>query len=79
MNEQKDNELVLFNNHRKERDTQPDMTGKGMVNGRMVFVSAWKNVSKNGVEYWNIKTKNQDEVQQPAQNVPNDLDDQVPF
>ena len=49
--EQKDNSGVLFPNNKKEKETQPDITGKAMVNGVEVQISGWKKKSKNGNEY----------------------------
>ena len=50
-NKQKDNSGALFVNDRKEKDTQPDYTGKCMVNGRMMQISSWKNTSSKGNTY----------------------------
>ena len=51
MNKQKDNSGALFVNDRKEKESQPDYTGKCMVNGRMMQISSWKNTSANGNAY----------------------------
>lgn len=61
--EQKDNDLVLFKNDKKETDNHPDYKGSGMVNGAEVWVSGWVNTSKSGVKYMSIKTQNKDAVQ----------------
>ena len=43
---------ALFPNNKKERDTQPDLTGKLNVGGKMFWISAWKNKAQsNGVDY----------------------------
>ena len=40
--EEKDNSFSLFKNERKRPDkTDPDYTGKGMINGKPVWVSGW--------------------------------------
>lgn len=39
--ELKDNSGSLFENDRKQSDRHPDMTGKVMVNGVEMYVSAW--------------------------------------
>lgn len=61
--EQKDNDLVLFKNDKKESDKHPDYKGGGMVNGVEVWLSAWINKSKDGKTYMSLKTQNKQEVQ----------------
>ena len=61
--EQKDNDLVLFKNDKKETDKHPDYKGSGMVNGVEVWLSAWINKSKDGKVYMSLKTQNKQEVQ----------------
>ena len=83
--EQKDNDLVLFKNDKKESDKHPDYKGSGMVNGQEVWISAWINTSAKGVKYMSLKTQNKDDVhnkgiadaRQAAQ--PDDFDQDVPF
>ena len=53
--EPKDNSLALFMNDKKSKDTEPMLTGKGLVNGTEYRVAAWKNVSKAGKPYLSIK------------------------
>lgn len=48
---QKDNSGALFINDRKEKESQPDYTGKCVVNGRAMQISSWKNTDKNGKAY----------------------------
>ena len=38
----------LFENDKKDRDSQPDMKGKAKVRGKDVWVAAWWNESRNG-------------------------------
>ena len=43
---------ALFPNKKKEKETQPDLTGKLNVGGKMFWISAWKNKAQsNGVDY----------------------------
>ena len=46
--EQRDNSGSLFKNDRKENENQPGYTGKCMVNGKPMQVSAWVKEGKNG-------------------------------
>jgi len=44
----------LFENSYKERDNQPDMTGKLVIDDKTYQVAGWKNQTKNGGEYIKI-------------------------
>jgi len=84
--EQKDNDLVLFKNDKKETDKHPDYKGGGMVNGKEVWLSAWINKSAKGVTYMSLKTQNKDQahtqgMQQAQQAVSNHVafEDDIPF
>jgi len=88
--EQKDNDLVLFKNDKKESDKHPDYKGSGMVNGVEVWLSAWINKSKDGKVYMSLKTQNKQEVQAkgmaqaraaaaPTPQADSFADDDIPF
>ena len=62
--DQKDNDLVLFKNDKKETDNHPDYKGSGRVNGVDVWLSAWVNKSKSGQTYMSLKTQNKEQVHQ---------------
>lgn len=49
------NSGAIFKNDRKEKETQPDLTGNLNVNGTDFWVSAWKETSKGGKPYYSIK------------------------
>lgn len=51
--ETKDNSGALFRNT-KTKDTQPDYTGDGMVNGSKVRISAWVKTSKGGSKFMSL-------------------------
>lgn len=42
------NRGVLFKNNRKEKDSHPDYTGTGNLNGEDFQISAWLKEGKNG-------------------------------
>lgn len=56
--EQRDNSGSLFKNDRKQQPAHPDYTGKGVVNGKEVYISAWVKTAKSGVPYFSISFKN---------------------
>ncbi len=53
--EQKPDSGVLFRNNKKETEKHPDYTGRCLVNGKEMFMSAWINESKNGIKYMALK------------------------
>ena len=80
--QQKDNEIVLFVNDRKAKESDPDSKGSGMVNGVEVWANAWRNVSKDGKKYLSIKTtpKEQQPAPKPQQRGSMaDMDSDIPF
>jgi hypothetical protein len=48
---------VLFKNHRKAKDTDPDYTGNLNANGIQYWLSGWLRESRNGVEYLSLSVK----------------------
>lgn len=51
---QRDNSGALFKNKHKKTDKHPDMTGKGLVYGQEVEVSAWNKTDRNGNAYLSL-------------------------
>ena len=45
----------LWKNDRKEKDTQPDYTGKINIGGSVMRLGAWKNTTDGGKTYLSIK------------------------
>ena len=57
------NTFKLFENGKKEKDSQPDYTGKGYdENGREIFFSAWINETKKGTQYLSGKMVDAEEA-----------------
>ena len=81
--EQRDNSGAIFKNERKEKDTQPNMTGSAMIEGVMYFVSAWTKEGAKG-RFQSLSFKRQDEkpAQKPKEREPgsfDDFEDSIPF
>lgn len=48
----KDNKGFLFPNTNKNKPTQPDLSGKAIIDGKEKQFAAWENVTKDGKKYW---------------------------
>lgn len=49
---------VLFENDRKERETQPDYTGHCEIEGIEYWMNAWRKVgTSSGKEFWSFSFK----------------------
>lgn len=77
------NRGVLFKNDRKEKDTHPDFTGSGNVEGVDVYINGWKK-EKNGKSFISFSFKKKDGEARPAakpapRRAEMALDDDIPF
>lgn len=50
----KDNRGAMFPNANKEKATQPDCTGKVVIEGKEFQVAAWENTTADGKKYWSL-------------------------
>jgi hypothetical protein len=80
--EQKDNSGSMFRNKRREKDSQPNVTGKAMVGGVMYYMDAWTKTTGDGEKWQSVSFKPVDQ-QQPAPSRPPaplaDMDDEIPW
>lgn len=74
----KPNSASLFRNDRKDKDTQPDYKGDGLINGVEVWLSAWINETSAGKKYFGIRFEEK-EQQTANQAAAQDFDDDIPF
>lgn len=59
--QQKDMSGTLFLNDRKIAEKQPDYTGKAVIQGKTVQISAWVKTAKNGNKYLSLSFQFQDD------------------
>ena len=53
-NVKKDNRGYLYPNKNKNKPTQPDFTGKVLVDGKELRISAWENQTPEGNKYLSL-------------------------
>jgi hypothetical protein len=77
--EHRDNSGSAFINKFKNKDTQPDLTGDGLIEGTPYRISVWKKKDKNGGTFISLSfTK---KIEQPPAEAPSPVsdDDEIPF
>ena len=88
MQQRKDNSGALFKNDQKQGDNHPDYKGSAMIDGSDYWLSAWINVSKNGLTYMSLSLQPKEQVHnhgvQQAQQVSQqqqqvNFEDDIPF
>ena len=79
--EARDNSGSMFKNNRKEKDSQADMTGEVMIDGKTFWVNAWRKIDKNGNPWYSFSFKEKEQrAAAPERNTrPTPDDDGIPF
>ena len=54
------NSGALFKNTRKEKETHPDFTGSGNIDGKEVWLNGWRKTDKNGNPFISMSFKPKD-------------------
>ena len=52
--EQKDNSASVFENDKGDNPNRPDFRGKGMIDGKLVRVSAWTKTTDDGKKWLSL-------------------------
>lgn len=84
MYQKKDGDGALFQN-RKEKDSQPDVRGDFLLDGKTYEIAGWQKATRNGDPWWSLKV--QPKRARPgtptaplqSRDAPRDFDDPVPF
>ena len=77
------NRGALFRNNRKEQDNHPDHTGSINIDGKEYYLNAWIKTSQNGNKFFSLSVKPKDakqsQLESPAQALPSEHGDDIPF
>ena len=76
------NRGTLFKNDKKTKDTDAEYKGQVNVNGVEYWLSAWVRESKkDGKKFFSlsVKPKDRDHNEPTRRDIPEDIDDGVPF
>ena len=81
--EQREGQGSLFTNKKKEEGSnQPDSNGALMINGEIYELAAWRKEAASGLKYLSLSIKLKDErprQEPPSAELPEDLEDDIPF
>jgi uncharacterized protein (DUF736 family) len=75
-------EGALFRKEDKDNESQPDYTGKCVINGEDYFISAWINTSRSNKKYMKLKFSEprvNEQPRSPVRPLNQELDDDIPF
>ena len=78
--ETRDNSGSLFKNNYKEKENQPDRTGKARIGGVDYKISGWVKKTQSGDQYLSLSFQvAKEQAQQAPAPERADLDDEIPF
>lgn len=79
--ELKDNSGSAFKNRKKEKDSQPDLTGEAMIDGKIYWVSVWQKLDKNNNPWvsFSFKPKEFTKAKEAVQSSGFDDSGEIPF
>lgn len=76
--QQKDNDIAIFENKRKEKETHPDWTGTALIDGKKMKIALWSKSSTmmaGKIEIDNYKPN----FETAKKAIQDDLGDEIPF
>lgn len=80
MYQRKDGDGALFTN-RKQKDSQPDVRGDLLLDGKEYEIAGWQKATRNGEPWWSLKVqpKRERQQQRPAPQADDFQDSKIPF
>lgn len=84
--EQRDNSGSVFKNNRRERETQANLTGSALIDGKEYWVNAWTKTKADGEKWISLSfnpKQPKDDTNKPSSGSPEltvvTSDDDIPF
>lgn len=81
--EQKDGEISIFPNRKKEKETHPDYKGSVTIDGKTYDVALWDKKAKSGLQYFGGKVsepwKGGDKAPPQETTAPRQISSDAPF
>lgn len=84
--EQKDNSGSVFKNNRRERETQPNLTGSALIDGKEYWVNVWTKTKADGEKWMSLAfnpKQPKEDTSKPSAGSPEltvvTSDDDIPF
>jgi hypothetical protein len=67
--EMKDDQVLIFKNEKRNKETQPEYTGKINIDGQIREISLWVKISKSGKKYFS-GTHQEQRIQRTIEGLP---------
>lgn len=79
--EQRDNSGSIFSNKRKTRESDPNLAGSIMVDGKEYWLNGWTKVKSDGEKWISLSVRPKEPKPQQAQApaAPQIIDEEIPF